>query len=215
MSTTILDDTFDEASLTEITAHTPNIGGSYTARNVSGSGSPTLRIAAGAGYAYAHSGSTGITNSAALTATDWDCTAEVDRVSSGAFPSFRVGCQMTEAGAGYMALISHYGPWIRLFKTTNWTTAGTHVAEWSGGLPSGAETTLLQKRGSVIKVFMNGVERISYTDGSPLTAGGLTLFGWDGSGTSDGRIHRITTTQEDAGGGGSKLPLKLQLLTGA
>lgn len=203
MATTILDDLFDEAALTEITAHTPNIGGAYTVRNISGGGTPTLRIAAGAGYAYAHAGSAGITNAAALSSTDWDATAEFDRVSSGAFPGFRLGCQMTEAGAGYVAVISHYGNLIRLYKATGWSATGSHVAEWTGGLPSGAETLLLQKRGAVIKVFLNGSERISYTDPSALTAGTLTLFGWDGAGPSDGRIHRITTTSETGGTDGT------------
>lgn len=197
MTTTILDDLFDEAALTEITAHTPNIGGAYTTRNISGGGTPTLRIAAGAGYAYAHAGSTGITNAAALSTTDWDTTAEFDRVSSSAFPSFRLGCQMTGVGAGYLVLISHYGNWINLYKISGWAATDSHVAAWTGGLPSGAETLRIQKRGAVIKVFLNGTERISYTDPSPLTAGTLTLFGWDGSDPSDGRINRITTTQED------------------
>ena len=211
-TTTHVDDLFDSASEVLLAAHSPDIGGTWTPRV----GGNDFRVGASTGYAWAYAGYAAVSNSAALASTDWDITGYFDRVSSGAFPGFRVFAQMTTGGVGYMLVMGHYGEWIRLFKTTDWSTGGTHVAETALTTPSGTTTIQLQKRGAAIKCFVNGTERMSHTDGSPLTAGTLTGFGFDGSGSSDGRILRFTATSESGGGGGgSKLPLKLQLLTGA
>lgn len=196
MTTTVVDDLFDEASLTQLTAHTPNTGATWV---VSGP-VEDFRVGAGAGYAYAYAGFSRVRNTAALTVTDWDVFGYFDRVSSGAFPSFRIFGQATTGGECYELIMSHYGDWVRLFKATAWGTSGTHVAEWTGSLPATTTDMQLQKRGNVIKAFVNGVERISYTDGAPLTGGTLTGFGFDGAGVSEGRILRFLATDERAGG---------------
>lgn len=195
-----VDDEFLEAGANKlVTAHLPEIGGTYVARDT-GSGSPVPTvIGSNAGHAIVNGGQSVVTNSAALTsATDWEITGYYDRLSVANYPLFRIYGQMTAAGAGYMAYLNYYANEVQLYKPTTWAAVGSPVAVFPMTLPADTSKLALKRVGAFVKVLLNDVERINFDDTAAAPSNlGLPGWGWNASGSGEGRIYRFTAVSSD------------------
>lgn len=209
--TTFLRDTFDEASLIEVSAHTPNIGGAWVDADISGGGAfPGFKVGAGTGYAHPSGGTVGVRNAASIVGTEWDVEIEFERVNTGnaPYPGVYVGTGASGAG-GYFFYFPNYDNEIRIYKSlASYSSVGSVASFVAHSMPATPTTYRFQRRNSgadaVIKIFVNEEEVHSYTDTSPPAGGGFVTLRVTGAGASEGRYLSVTSTYP--GGGDTQAP---------
>lgn len=219
MTTIVLDDNFSDATTVLLTSRPAEVGGNWTAIEVSaGNGPDSSRVIAGTGNAHSNSGSStsGNRSAALLTTSDWDIYFDVIRPSSGVFGGLWIMGGSTTAGAGGWAMVlSNFDNNARLFSdSVSFTSFGTERVNVGHTMPVGTSTYQLRKRGSVLSMWRNGVQLgTDWTDPDPSAAGGVVAFR---TASSDNlAVSRVWATIEAGAGGGSGMPIKVQLLTGA
>lgn len=167
-----LNDLFDEASTTALSSHTPNPGpgGSWSAmQTVSGGSANPMRIPAGAGYAEAYSGDAWFRNSAAPPTADYYVEAVVERTGFSGYNNGPMG-RFTSQGTFYHLRLNEYQTRLELVRVNAW--AETLLGSYAWSPSNGTYTFKLQMVGAAIKGYLDGVERISATDGSPISSAG-------------------------------------------
>lgn len=146
-------------------------------------------------------------NTDMATADHW---AEVDLVFVGAVSNIYMGpCVRMSTGVDiswFGAEIDYDLGTVHLYKfvggvqtalgtpyTTGWVTGSTHKIR-------------LQAQGTTIKVYTDGVERISVTDSSLSTNTRVGLHGWSGTSLTTVRFDNFAAQALGAGGGGTTPP---------
>jgi hypothetical protein len=166
-----LNDLFNEASTTALDVHVPDLGGTWSAmQTISGGSANPMRIPAGAGYAEANAGDAYWRNSAVAPTADYYVEAVINRSGFGGGKNGPIG-RFASEGSHYRVELNEYANQLRIIRMNAWTDSviGTPYA-WS---PSNGDFTVrLEMVGDVIKAYLDGVERISVTDPSPLSAAG-------------------------------------------
>ena len=177
------EDLFTDTDGTAIGSHSPTGGaGSWsTVYNPSGT-NPDLRVKSNRALTTVTAG-----GPAAITVESWlsgssnnDCASEVDaHLYSLDGSSIMVACRNTGANHAarnqYRAVLNTDGT-LTLGKVVagTYTSLGTYAA---GTLTAGTTYTIrVEAIGTAVKAYLDGVQRISVTDSSVTTGGGLGLF---------------------------------------
>lgn len=175
-----LTDLFDEASTTDLDAHTPNPGpgGTWASMQTTSSGSANpMRIPAGAGYAEAYAGQAYFRNAAVPPTADYYVEAVVTRSAYSDVRNGPIG-RFTMEGTHYRLELNELGNALYLVRMNAWTPTVLDTFAWSP--VNGTFTLRLEMIGANIKGYMDGVQRVASTDSSPITGkgfAGLSLGG--------------------------------------
>lgn len=175
-----LNDIFDEASLTALDAHTPNPGpgGTWAAmQTISGGSANPMRIPASSGYVEANSGQAYWRNSATPPTADYYVEAVVVRSVYSGVRNGPIG-RFTMEGTHYRLELNELGNALYLIRMNAWSPTVLDDFAWSPS--NGTYTLRLEMIGAEIKGYMNGVERVSATDGSPITGAGFAGLSLEG-----------------------------------
>jgi hypothetical protein len=167
-----LNDLFDEASTTALDAHTPNPGpgGTWAAmQTISGGSANPMRISAGTGYAEIYSGQAYWRNNATPPTADYHVEAIVQRTAYSDVRNGPIG-RFTVEGTHYRLELNELGSALYLVRMNGWTPTVLDDFAWTPA--NGTFTLRLEMIGAEIKGYMDGVERVSATDGSPITGAG-------------------------------------------
>jgi|GEM_PF-4909597 len=161
-------DTFTDTDGVHLQNHTPNIGGSWTLSR----GSTNLDINTNHIYATASAGIAYYTISASPASADADVQADFYCVGGQTMPLI-VGRASTSATTAYGVRVNSGTTW-NLYR---WLAGAiSTIGTYSGDSCTTTRTVKLQMRGTAIKVYIGGVERISVTN-SDVTAAGKAGVG--------------------------------------
>jgi hypothetical protein len=195
---TFLDDTFTEGSTINLSAHTPEVGGAWTALG------GTMNVSGGNGYCLGSSASSSASynNGATPPSADYYVEIQISRV-------FAPGNSILTGMRGRYVDGSNFYEAYYNQAATRWemycaaTLLGTYSVALSA-VEASPDTVKLEMIGTSIKLYINGVQRISVTNATVSAAGSVGVRG-----RSEGYIHRITAATI---GGSTALPKIMQLL---
>lgn len=195
-----LSDTMTEGSNTTLGTHTPETGGSWAQHpNFT---TNTLIVGGGLGYCYGSSsaGTSIYYNNATPPNADYYVEATVRTNAAGTVTDLMGVCGRVATGASTMYML-FYNDNIDEWKLEKLVAgASTAIGTYVSALAAATSATIkLEMIGTSIKVYLNGVERISVTDSSISDAGFVGIRG-----RSNGYILDVTADQ--IAGGGSSIP---------
>lgn len=191
-----LNDTMTEASNTTLASHTPETGGAWAQHpNFT---TNTFTVGGGLGYCYGSaSGGTSIYyNDATPPSADYYVEAVVRTGASGDATDLIGVCGRVATGAStlYMAYYNDFSETWLLDKIV--AGSGSSLGSYVSGLAAATSATLkLEMIGSAIKLYLNGVARVSVTDTDISSAGFVGLRG-----RADGYILSVAAEQIASGG---------------
>lgn len=168
-------DTFTEASTTAITSHTPDNGGTWTQNTSYNSGTTPALSVGTSGRAYLSSGSDALVYHSDTPAANGAVVSNVYIAGTG-FAA--IGVRTATSGAGSLQAVVDNGGFLgagvlRLYRYGGAGTAslGTYTQTWTTGQ---TYEIAIYANGTTVKVFVDGIERISVTETS-ITSGRAAL----------------------------------------
>lgn len=194
-------DTMTEGSNLTLASHTPDTGGAWAQHpNFT---TNTFSVQGGLGYCIgsSSSGTSIYYNNATPPSADYYVEATIQHNGAGASTSLTGVCGRLATGASTMYM-AYYNPGTAVWLLEK-LVAGTNTQLGSYSTTLAVLTSAVVKLemiGTAIKVFIDGVERISVTDSS-ITAAGFAGI----RGRSVGRHLDVTADQIGGGGGGSSI----------
>jgi hypothetical protein len=136
---------------------------------------------------------------------DYDVIADVVRVGTQARPLGPGGRLASNGASGYAVNFNDVSDQWELHRITS-TSASSVLGTWVNAPTIGVAVSVkLEMRGTAIKVYMDGTERISVTDGNVTAAGFAGLFGYassNGSDSSGSHVDNLVAQTPDAASGG-------------
>ena len=180
-------DTFTDSDGTSVTSHTGETGATWTNHPSYTNGAKIQNNRAHGNNDYRVLYASGSPASA-----DYDVEAVVRKVT-GLNHAGVVGRCSTSTNTYYAAVWENAGPWWRLYKLVSGTS--TSLGTYSDNPAEGTDRTVkLQMRGTSIKVFVDGTERISVTDSAISDAGRAGIRLLYGTATTGYHVDSITAT---------------------
>lgn len=180
-------DTFTDSDGTSVTSHTGETGATWTNHPSYTNGAKIQNNRAHGNGEYRVLYASGAPASA-----DYDVEAVVRKVT-GLNHGGIIGRCSTSTNTYYAAVWENAGPWWRLYKLVSGTS--TSLGTYSDNPAEGTDRTVkLQMRGTAIKVFVDGTERISVTDSAISDAGRAGIRLLYGSATTGYHVDSITAT---------------------
>lgn len=167
-------DPFDEASATNLAAHAPTTGGSWVQRTWGGNNNNWV-VGAATGAATATAGDALFTNSAVPPSADYEVEIPFVRSGFGGVHPHAI-LRWLDNNNFYALGLNEYGSYLQLLRRVAGTTTTEAIWNWSPG--NGTFLLKAQVIGGTLKGFVEGEERINWTDPSPITQRGLAaIFG--------------------------------------